>query len=124
MHQVIYDSILTVGDTDQLTDNRSGEIRWQAERRAAMETAVLYFNEKQKSIPLSKQSCAEPSSIMDDSSPSDEATASVDVVNKAQNSVPVQGNIVWAGLEPIEFVALFPDWIERKDIRQINVQVN
>ncbi|XP_037030396.1 supervillin isoform X2 [Bradysia coprophila] len=109
------------GDTDQLIDNRSGEIRWQAERRAAMETVVLFYKAKQKSTPLSKQSSAE-SSLMDDISPTDEAIAGSDVVDEALNPATVKGNIVWAGLEPIEFVALFPYWIERKDIGHINIQ--
>lgn len=82
-----------------------------------METTVLYSKAKQKSIVLSKQLSGESSSssLMDDTSPS------LDVVDDAP--VRVRGNIVWAGLEPIEFVALFPDWIERKDVGQINIQV-
>lgn len=78
-----------------------------------METTVLYSKAKQNSISAS-------SSIMDDTSPSDESV-SLDVVDDALNAV--NGNIVWAGLEPAEFTALFPDWIERKDVGQINIQV-
>lgn len=97
------------GDTDQSTDNRSGEIRWQAERRAAMETTVSYWIAKQKSTGSAEM----PSS-----------DGSVDVIDDASSAVQVKGNIVWAGLEPLDFVALFPDWIQRKeDIGQINIQV-
>lgn len=59
---------------------------------------------------------------MDDASPSD-GNIGLDVVDDPLNSDSVKGNIVWAGLEPIEFTALFPDWIERKDVGQINIQV-
>lgn len=78
-----------------------------------METTVLYYKAKQNSISAS-------SSVMDDNSPSDE-NVSLDVVDDVLNAV--NGNIVWAGLEPVEFTALFPDWIERKDVGQINIQV-
>lgn len=113
-----------LGDADQSTDNRSGEIRWQAERRAAMETTVLYCKAKQNSSSFSKQLSTESSSssVMDDNSPSD-GSISLDVVDDSLNADTVKGNIVWAGLEPMEFTALFPDWIERKDIGQINIQV-
>lgn len=116
--------LLGSGDIDQSTDNRSGEIRWQAERRAAMETTVLYCKEKQKANSFSKQTSTESSSssVMDDNSPLDGST-SLDVVDDSLNADAVKGNIVWAGLEPIEFIALFPDWIERKDVGQINIQV-
>lgn len=86
-----------------------------------METTVLYCKAKQKSIPFSASSSSS-SSAMDDASPSD-GDISLDVVDDALNADTVKGNIVWAGLEPIEFVALFPDWIERKDVGQINIQV-
>lgn len=112
------------GDADQSTDNRSGEIRWQAERRAAMETTVLYYKAKRKPIPFSKQLNSEPSSsyVIDDKSLLDE-NISIDVVDDSLNADTVKGNIVWAGLEPIEFIALFPNWIEREDVAQINIQV-
>lgn len=76
-----------------------------------METTVLYYKAKQKSISQA---------TINDASPLDE-NISLDVVDDAPDAV--KGNIVWAGLEPIEFIALFPDWIERKDVGQINVQV-
>ncbi|XP_059216269.1 uncharacterized protein LOC106082465 isoform X2 [Stomoxys calcitrans] len=34
----------------------------------------------------------------------------------------IKGYVVWAGLEPITFKALFPDWTDREDIKDINVQ--
>lgn len=90
-----------------------------------METTVLYCNAKQKSISFCKQSSSassSSSSVMDDTSPSD-TNIGLDVVDDALNADTVKGNIVWAGLEPIEFIALFPDWSERKDVGQINIQV-
>ncbi|XP_037720952.1 uncharacterized protein LOC119554215 isoform X3 [Drosophila subpulchrella] len=32
----------------------------------------------------------------------------------------IKGLVVWAGLEPLAFKALFPDWTERPDVREIN----
>ncbi|XP_030568416.1 supervillin-like isoform X1 [Drosophila novamexicana] len=32
-----------------------------------------------------------------------------------------KGYVVWAGLEPLAFKALFPDWSERNNIREINL---
>nr|XP_036670783.1 uncharacterized protein LOC108012451 isoform X3 [Drosophila suzukii] len=32
----------------------------------------------------------------------------------------IRGQVVWAGLEPLAFKALFPDWTERPDVREIN----
>ncbi|XP_011290707.2 supervillin isoform X9 [Musca domestica] len=34
----------------------------------------------------------------------------------------IKGYVVWAGLEPIAFKALFPDWSDRDDIKDINLQ--
>lgn len=89
-----------------------------------METTVLYSRAKQQSMTTSKQpsSVSSSSSVMDDSSPSSDENVGLDVVD-ALTADTVKGNIVWAGLEPMEFVALFPDWIERKDVGQINIQV-
>lgn len=36
----------------------------------------------------------------------------------------VKGHVVWAGLEPLAFKALFPDWSEREDVREINIEVS
>lgn len=35
----------------------------------------------------------------------------------------IKGFVVWAGLEPLEFKALFPDWVDKEDIKEINMQV-
>lgn len=34
----------------------------------------------------------------------------------------INGYVVWAGLEPLEFIAMFPDWEQRDDVAEINVQ--
>ncbi|KAH8365972.1 hypothetical protein KR093_007767 [Drosophila rubida] len=34
----------------------------------------------------------------------------------------IKGHVVWAGLEPLAFRALFPDWNERADVREINLE--
>ncbi|XP_061394991.1 mucin-2 [Musca vetustissima] len=34
----------------------------------------------------------------------------------------IKGYVVWAGLEPIAFKALFPEWSDRDDIKDINLQ--
>nr|XP_029726664.1 uncharacterized protein LOC109414826 isoform X6 [Aedes albopictus] len=37
-------------------------------------------------------------------------------------SSEINGYVVWAGLEPLEFIAMFPDWEQRDDVAEINVQ--
>ncbi|XP_065351905.1 supervillin isoform X3 [Cloeon dipterum] len=64
----------------------SGAIRWQAERRAAMQTAVNYWT----------------------------ATRGPDA--------RLSANLVWAGLESVEFVSLFPDWQNKDDATESNMQ--
>ncbi|XP_017108286.2 supervillin isoform X11 [Drosophila bipectinata] len=32
----------------------------------------------------------------------------------------IRGQVVWAGLEPVAFKALFPEWTDRSDVRDIN----
>ncbi|EDO64671.1 AGAP007181-PA [Anopheles gambiae str. PEST] len=76
--------------------NRSGENRWQVERRVAMETAVSYWKAKQR-----QAGPPPPTAAPDDH---------------------VHGFVVWAGLEPLEFTAMFPEWTERDDVAEINVQ--
>lgn len=34
----------------------------------------------------------------------------------------VKGFAVWAGLEPLEFISLFPEWEKRNDVEEINLQ--
>lgn len=36
----------------------------------------------------------------------------------------IKGHVVWAGLEPVAFRALFPNWCERDDVREINVEAS
>lgn len=112
------------------TDNRSGEMRWQAERRAAMETTVSYWNAKQKSRNLSTSTTAsscstsvDSSSSMDEEDDEDGSSDGKDVVDRAIIKTNIRGSIVWAGLEPLEFISIFPDWIKRDDVAKINVEV-
>ncbi|KAL5291784.1 SVIL family protein [Megaselia abdita] len=41
---------------------------------------------------------------------------------KGDSDEDIKGFVVWAGLEPLEFKALFPDWVDREDIKDINMQ--
>ncbi|KAM8710344.1 hypothetical protein ACLKA7_017041 [Drosophila subpalustris] len=34
----------------------------------------------------------------------------------------IRGHVVWAGLEPLAFQALFPAWTQREDVREINLE--
>lgn len=63
-----------------------GEIRWQAERRAAMSTALDYWR-----------------------------------IKHGAHSTP-RAYLVWAGLEPLDFTNLFPEWTDRDDIAEINIK--
>jgi len=65
----------------------SGAVRWQAERRAAMQTALDYWTVRHGA------------------------------------DVPYKAYLVWAGLEPLEFTNLFPEWTDRDDITEINIEV-
>lgn len=85
---------MRVADND--ADNRAGEMRWQAERKAAMETSVAYWAAK---------------------------IASSEDANCNKLTESVQGNIVWAGLEPLEFISIFPKWQKREDVAKTNIQV-
>ncbi|XP_060651600.1 LOW QUALITY PROTEIN: uncharacterized protein LOC132788284 [Drosophila nasuta] len=42
--------------------------------------------------------------------------------NEAAAFHGIKGHVVWAGLEPLAFRALFPDWTEREDVREINLE--
>ncbi|XP_063701804.1 uncharacterized protein LOC134831897 isoform X2 [Culicoides brevitarsis] len=122
------DSCDSVPTSSPNNENRSGVNRWQAERKAAMETAVAYWNAKKNlsgktSCCNSELSSASTLSDGDDdevdkSSSDKETNASVAQNDKSE----INGFIVWAGLEPTEFKAIFPDWIDRDDIAEINVQ--
>lgn len=37
---------------------------------------------------------------------------------------PPKAHLVWAGLEPLEFTNLFPEWTDRDDIAEINIKVS
>ncbi|XP_044270482.1 uncharacterized protein LOC123015087 isoform X2 [Tribolium madens] len=74
-------------DEMELSDQTgSGAVRWQAERKAAMQTAVSYWRES----------------------------------HSGDESVPAY--LVWAGLEPLEFKNLFPCWVDREDIAELNLK--
>lgn len=83
-----------------------------------METTVLYWNAKQK-LANGNLSAACGSS----SESSGDEDSGVDVPDMSTSDAQVNGNIVWAGLEPSEFKAIFPEWVDRDDIAQINIQV-
>ncbi|XP_030386006.1 supervillin-like isoform X1 [Scaptodrosophila lebanonensis] len=34
----------------------------------------------------------------------------------------IKGHVVWAGLEPLAFKILFPEWSERNDVKEINLE--
>lgn len=81
-------------DNDTISnDNRSGVNRWIVERRAALETAVSYWRAKTENNPDKNDGCED-----------------------------VKGFVVWAGLEPMEFKAIFPSWDDRDDIKETNLQ--
>lgn len=108
------------------TDNRTGEMRWQAERLAAMETSVAYWHAKRKPRQMSTSSQGSDSSaqspVPSDTNGSSKGNDEVDVVVDSNDGV--SGHIVWAGLEPLEFISLFPDWVRRSDVAQVNTQVS
>ncbi|XP_059614668.1 supervillin isoform X2 [Phlebotomus argentipes] len=84
-------------DSDELM-NRAGENRWLDERRAALATALSYWKAKKAAQRDD-----------DESEESDE--------EEERNGA---GFVVWAGLEPLEFISFFPDWIPHPDVEEIN----
>lgn len=96
-----------------MTDNRAGEMRWQAERRAAMETSLSYWSAKHKRRHSSTDSAASPVPV-----------GGVDETDTELVERMPLGSIVWAGLEPVEFIAMFPEWERRNDVARINVAVS
>ncbi|CAL7943188.1 unnamed protein product [Xylocopa violacea] len=70
------------------TEDQSGSkaVRWQAERRAAMATAMQYWQK----------------------------------IHPETNKYPIY--LVWAGLEPLQFINLFPTWTYRDDIAELNIE--
>uniref|UniRef100_A0A1B0CW39 HP domain-containing protein n=1 Tax=Lutzomyia longipalpis TaxID=7200 RepID=A0A1B0CW39_LUTLO len=85
-------------DSDNELVNRAGETRWLGERRAALATALGYWKAKKEA----QQEEDESGSGSDDESGSD------------------AGNVVWAGLEPLEFISHFPDWTAHPHVEEIN----
>ncbi|XP_076662287.1 supervillin isoform X1 [Halictus rubicundus] len=73
---------------DTGTEDQTGSkaVRWQAERRAAMTTAMQYWQS----------------------------------LHPETTKYPIY--LVWAGLEPLQFISLFPTWTYRDDIAEINVE--
>ncbi|XP_055532456.1 serine-rich adhesin for platelets isoform X3 [Wyeomyia smithii] len=146
--------------------NRSGENRWQTERKVAMETAVAYWNAKHSNAP--RQLILDEIAVHNGNEnggtktepglPDENGNGAVDEVdvtikkrpasgdepndencdnttslrNGVDGGVPgqkqlpladgINGYVVWAGLEPLEFIAMFPDWEQRDDVAEINVQ--
>lgn len=98
-----------------MTDNRAGEMRWQAERRAAMETSLSYWSAKHKRRHSSTDSAASPVPV---------DVGGVDETDTELVERMPLGSIVWAGLEPVEFIAMFPEWERRNDVARINVAVS
>ncbi|XP_041771665.1 uncharacterized protein LOC121593412 isoform X4 [Anopheles merus] len=127
--------------------NRSGENRWQVERRVAMETAVSYWKAKQRQAGVGERVTNgnghanattattttadengndEPQGVDEvDAKPTTDRQQEHHRVEPPSTTAPgdhVHGFVVWAGLEPLEFIAMFPEWTERDDVAEINVQ--
>ncbi|KFB35997.1 hypothetical protein ZHAS_00002992 [Anopheles sinensis] len=124
--------------------NRSGENRWQVERRVAMETAVSYWRAKklaERGPTGSTNGSANGNGYGTPDENGNSEAAGIDEVDakpydraaeesQQQQQPPredpeedaVNGFVVWAGLEPLEFTAMFPEWHERDDVAEINVQ--
>ncbi|XP_040176200.1 uncharacterized protein LOC120908831 isoform X8 [Anopheles arabiensis] len=126
--------------------NRSGENRWQVERRVAMETAVSYWKAKQRQAGVGERvtngnghAIATTATTADENGNDEQGVDEVDakpttdhrkqehhrVEPPPPTAAPgdhVHGFVVWAGLEPLEFTAMFPEWTERDDVAEINVQ--
>lgn len=84
------DSESTKTTASVVTDHRgSSSTRLQAERRAAMQTALDYWKRKYGDAP--------------DDDP--------------------KAYLVWAGLEPQQFINCFPEWCNRDYIAEINMKV-
>ncbi|XP_031843852.1 supervillin isoform X2 [Nomia melanderi] len=73
-------------DTGAEDQSGSKAVRWQAERRAAMTTAMQYWQS----------------------------------LHPETTKFPIY--LVWAGLEPLQFINLFPTWKYRDDIAEINIE--
>lgn len=117
-------------NNQSLIENRAGENRWQAERRAAMRTAIAYWKAKTNGNTgcrsEKKLSTSSEYSSGDDESHDDSDDHGVDELDKndATADLNVNAFCVWAGLEPLEFISIFPEWTVKDDITEINVQVS
>lgn len=125
------------GDSEisqSFVENRAGENRWQAERRAAMRTAVAYWKAKMNTSGSSegtvinrngkKVSTSSEYSSGDDESHDDSDETGVDELDQTatEEEFRINGFCVWAGLEPLEFIAMFPDWKSKEDVAELNIQ--
>ncbi|XP_039285134.1 supervillin isoform X3 [Nilaparvata lugens] len=82
------DADAALGGGSGSSGSRSG-VRWQAERRAAMATALALWRAKKGA----SESKGAESGVL----------------------------LAYAGLEPLQFTNLFPDWTDRDDIAEINI---
>ncbi|KZC07403.1 Supervillin [Dufourea novaeangliae] len=73
-------------DTGAEDQSGSKAVRWQAERRAAMTTAMQYWQ------------------------------------NMHPDTTKFPIYLVWAGLEPLQFINLFPTWTYQDDIAELNIE--
>jgi supervillin len=89
------DKPLVLSESDA-TDGTT-RIRFNANRKCALQTAINYWNEKKRS---------------------DDADLLVDSASK------FNGHVVYAGLEPVEFTNLFPFWKVNENARNCNLNVN
>uniref|UniRef100_A0A1B0D7W5 Uncharacterized protein n=1 Tax=Phlebotomus papatasi TaxID=29031 RepID=A0A1B0D7W5_PHLPP len=87
-------------DSDNELVNRAGENRWLDERRAALATALSYWEAKK--------------ATRRDGSESEESE------EENEERSDAAGLVVWAGLEPLEFISHFPDWTHHRDVEEIN----
>lgn len=76
-------------DSDSADQTGSGAVRWQLERKAAMQTAIDYWTSRRETTDDEK----------------------------------IPAYLVWAGFEPKEFTNLFPTWVAREDVCELNAKV-
>ena len=86
------------------------DIRFTAERRCAFRTAVDYC--KGKSLPATKNNAILIIASV------------VSLAKTGSSTIDVPCSIVYAGLEPIEFINLFPKWAVNMKARQQNLSVS
>uniref|UniRef100_A0A1Q3F1G4 Putative actin regulatory gelsolin/villin family n=1 Tax=Culex tarsalis TaxID=7177 RepID=A0A1Q3F1G4_CULTA len=143
------DSEDSTAQPSSFDSNRSGENRWQSERRVAMETAVAYWKAKQAQAGAATSKIVNGKRVVvgtevevdengngkangttsSDDENCDKTTSNGDGKKEEEEEEEdehhvdeINGYVVWAGLEPLEFIAMFPDWEQRDDVAEINVQ--